>query len=490
MSGRAIGTVLVANRGEIACRVIRTLRRLGLRSVAVYHFVDRDAPHVRMADDARELQGAVPAGAYLDAAQIIAAAHAAGADAIHPGYGFLSENAEFARAVEDAGLVFVGPSAQTIELMGDKIASRAFAEAQGVPVAPSALDTGDAAAFVAAAEAIGFPLLIKASAGGGGKGMKIVAVREELEGAISAARSEALRYFGDERVYAEKLVSQPRHIEVQVLGDGAGKVVHLHERECSIQRRHQKVVEEAPAPNLAADLREAICTAAVNLAAAARYRNAGTIEFILGGDGAFYFLEMNTRLQVEHPVTEEITGLDLVEWQLKIAAGEPLTLEQERLGVQGHAIEVRICAEQPEFDFRPATGVCGVLDWPEAARIESGIAEGQQVTAAFDPLLAKLVVHAETRAAAGDKLAAALRETTLLGIANNIDYLHRIAVHPAFSAGELDTGFLARHAGELVPEPGAPPVAAICAALAGDPAFRTMIARVPDLHAAIGGWSN
>lgn len=490
MTAGSIRTVLVANRGEIACRILRTLRRLGISGVAVYHFVDRDAQHVRMADAAFELTGPVPTGAYLDQDQIIAAARTAKAEAIHPGYGFLSENADFAELTSRSGFVFIGPSAETIRLMGDKITSREFAREHGVPIAPSVTDTGNQDEFAAAARKIGFPLLIKASAGGGGKGMKIVNAAEGLADAMRSAASEAKRYFGDDRVYAEKLIPTPRHIEVQVLGDGKGHVVHLHERECSIQRRHQKLVEEAPAPLLPSRIKAQICDAALRLARAANYRNAGTIEFVLGDDGLFYFLEMNTRLQVEHPVTEEITGIDLVEWQIRIAAGEPLNIVQEHLVANGHAIEVRICAEQPEHDFRPATGVCGVLEWSADARIESGIEQGQQITAAFDPMLAKLVVHGATREAAVGKLVQALEKTALLGVPNNIDYLHRIALHPAFAAGTLDTGFLARHADELAVSRPHAPVPAVCGALATDPGFRAILANIPDLHASIGPWTN
>ena len=482
-------TVLVANRGEIACRVLRTVRRLGLRGVAVYHFADRDAPHVAMADEAYELTASAPTAAYLDVAQIVAACRATGAQAIHPGYGFLAENAGFAAAVSDAGLVFVGPDADVIRLMGDKIASRDFARAHGVPVAPSATDEGDRADFLRRAAAIGFPLLVKASAGGGGKGMKVVGSADALDDSVTVAASEALRYFGDGRVYAEKLVQGPRHIEVQVLGDGEGNVVHLHERECSIQRRHQKIVEEAPAPRLSPELKDRICAAAVQLAAASCYRNAGTIEFILGSDGEFYFLEMNTRLQVEHPVTEEVTGIDLVAEQLRVAAGHGLSFRQDEIRVSGHSIEVRICAEQPEKDFRPATGTVGVLLWPEDARIEAGIVEGQAVTAAFDSMVAKLVTTGADRAEAADRMEKALDELVLLGVPNNADYLRRVIAHPGFRAGELDTGFLTRHADDLLPPDDLPPEA-VAAALLADAEFRGVIVNVPPLHAAMGRWRN
>ncbi len=336
--------ILIANRGEIACRIARTLREMGIASVAIHHAVEAKAKHVRTADEAIEITGESAVAAHLDGRQIIDAARAAGVDAVHPGYGFLSENAAFAKAVAEAGLTFIGPDAATIALMGDKISARGFAERHGVPVAPSAAPVGDLDAFAASAAKVGFPLLIKAAAGGGGKGMSIVRSTSELKEAARIASSEAQRYFGDGRVYAEVYVERPRHIEVQVLGDGHGTVVHLLERECSVQRRFQKIIEEAPAPNLSAELRESICAAAVRLAAAAKYKNAGTVEFILGPDGRFFFLEMNTRLQVEHPVTEMITGFDIVRAQIEIAAGRGLPIAQDQVTAHGHAIECRICA--------------------------------------------------------------------------------------------------------------------------------------------------
>jgi propionyl-CoA carboxylase alpha chain/3-methylcrotonyl-CoA carboxylase alpha subunit/acetyl-CoA/propionyl-CoA carboxylase biotin carboxyl carrier protein len=488
------GKVLVANRGEIACRVLRTLRRLGIAGVAVYHDDDRGAPHVALADEAIRLDARVPTAAYLDMGQLIAACRASGAEAIHPGYGFLSENADFAERVTAAGLVFVGPDAETIRLMGDKIRSRDFAAAHGVPIAPSVSEDEAGPEFLARAEAIGFPLLIKASAGGGGKGMKIVRRVEELAENATLARGEAGRYFGDPRIFAERLLEQPRHIEVQVLGDGSGKVLHLFERECSLQRRYQKIVEEAPAPNLAADLRARICAAAVRLAAAARYRNAGTVEFILGAEDEFYFLEMNTRLQVEHPVTEMITGLDLVEQQLRVAAGLGLPGAQDGVTARGSAIEVRICAEEPDRDFRPATGRIALLDVPrgDGVRFDGGISAGQAVTPAFDSLLAKLIVHGASRDEAIAKLDRALCETALLGVPCNLDYLLRILRHPEFSAGRLSTDFLVRHAAALGPPDPASPVAiaALVAAALGDSAFRDLAFGVPEPHASIGRWRN
>ena len=486
--------ILVANRGEIACRVIRTGQRLGRKMIAVYHHEDRGAPHVRLAEEAIELDAAVPSAAYLDAAQIIAAAVRAGAQAIHPGYGFLSENADFAHAVQAAGLIFIGPDPDSMRLMGDKLRSREFAREHGVPVAPSFEIPAQAPAheIEQAAARIGFPLLIKASAGGGGKGMRVVNSGAELLAAIPLAAGEAARYFRDGRLYAERLVPGPRHIEVQVVGDGQGGVIHLGERECSIQRRFQKIVEEAPAPGLAPALRSAIIDAAVRLASAARYRNAGTVEFILGSDGVFYFLEMNTRLQVEHPVTECVWGLDLVELQLAVASGEPLP-PQERLAPAGHAIEVRICAEEPARQFRPATGRIGLLREPvgEGIRIDSGIREGQAVTPAFDSMLAKLIASGTTRTEACGRLARALADTALLGVATNIDYLARIVAHPAFSEARLHTGFLTEHETALLEAPDAGEAAgALIAAALGCRDIRIMLDQTPDVAAHIGHWRN
>jgi acetyl/propionyl-CoA carboxylase alpha subunit len=484
--------VLVANRGEIACRVLRTLRAQGIASVAVYHHEDRAALHVQQADRALQLHADVPTAAYLDQEQILAAAREAGADAIHPGYGFLSENAAFAARVAAAGITFIGPDASVISLMGDKIRARAFAVEQGVPVAPS-IDASEPGGVTAHAAAVGFPLLVKAAAGGGGKGMRIVRTAAELAESLQVASAEALRYFGDGRVYAERYIERPRHIEVQVLGDGRGNVLHLFERECSLQRRYQKIVEESPAPNLPEGLRRAMCEAAVRLAGAARYRNAGTVEFVLAPDGEFYFLEMNTRLQVEHPVTECVLGVDLVSEQLRIAAGEGLAFAQHQLQPRGHAIEVRICAEEPEHDFRPATGRIGVLEVPQRpqVRFDGGIRVGQPITPAFDSMLAKLVAHGATRAEAAGRLGEALRDLVLLGVPTNIDYLARLVRHPQFLAGQLHTAFLVEHAAELLPEP-APrqAAAAVLAALLAQPDFRSAAFEVPEPHASIGDWRN
>jgi acetyl/propionyl-CoA carboxylase alpha subunit len=486
--------ILIANRGEIACRVIRTLNALGIASVAIHHRVEARAKHVRVADQAVEISGETPVAAHLDGRQIIEAALAIGADAIHPGYGFLSENAGFAKAVAEAGIAFIGPDATTIALMGDKISARNFAASHGLPVAPSVMPTQDIDAFARDAAAIGFPLLIKAAAGGGGKGMSIVRSAAELAQAAHLAASEAQRYFGDGRVYAETYVERPRHIEVQVLGDGEGNAIHLFERECSVQRRFQKIIEEAPATNLAPELREAICAAAVRLVAAAKYRNAGTVEFILGADGRFFFLEMNTRLQVEHPVTEMITGLDLVRAQIEIAAGHGLPMAQSAVPQRGHAIECRICAEDPAREFLPETGAVRYLGVPEAEylRFENALDPGQKITTDFDPMLAKLVVHGPDRNAAIARSVAALKELALLGVTTNIDYLARVLGHPAFRAGDLHTGFVAEHRESLVIDEPTPEVLhqALIAAALGFREFHDLAFGAPEPHASIGQWRN
>jgi acetyl/propionyl-CoA carboxylase alpha subunit len=485
--------VLIANRGEIACRVIRTLKTLYIASVAVFHHRDRSAPHVEMADEAVELTGEVPTAAYLDGAQIIAACRSTCAEALHPGYGFLSENADFAEAVGQAGIAFIGPDPAAMRLMGDKIRSRDFAVAHGIPVAPSVIQTGTIEEFRAEAAKIGYPLLIKASAGGGGKGMRVVRQASELAESALAAASEAQRYFKDGRIYAERLIERPRHIEVQILGDAAGRVFHLFERECSIQRRYQKIIEESPAPNLAPDLRDNICAAAVRLAKAANYKNAGTVEFILDQSGTFYFLEMNTRLQVEHPVSEAVLGIDLVAEQIRVAAGEPVSFTQDSLKQAGHAIECRICAEEPDHDFRPATGRIGVLHVPAAdgIRFDGGIREGLTVSASFDSMLAKLIAHGPTRAAAISRMQTALEELIVLGVPTNVDYLDRIVRSAAFASGATHTGFLAENAAELAQPANdeAIAVAAIVAALS-QPGFRRTALETPEPYASIGRWRN
>ena len=484
--------VLVANRGEIAVRVLRTLKRLGIPSVAVHHFVDRAAPHVQMADERVELTGAVPSAAYLDAAQILEACRTLGVDALHPGYGFLSENADFADAVTKAGITFIGPQAEVMRLLGDKIRSRELAKKAGIPVSPSVELTG-ASDEVATAAKLGFPLLVKASAGGGGKGMKIARDLPELESAVTLARSEAARYFGDARIYAERLLLRPRHIEVQILGDGQGNVVHLGERECSIQRRYQKIIEESPASTLDPKIRQGLLDSAVALTREAKYGNAGTVEFIVGEDGTYFFLEVNARLQVEHPVTELVTGIELVEAQLRIAAEKKLPFTQDEITFSGHAIEMRVCAEEPERGFRPAVGRIGLLRYPRAAfaRVDSGVREGTTVTSAFDSLLLKLVVHAGTRSDAATKAKAALGELTLLGVPTNIDALSRIVSSPQFRAGHLHTGFLDELPGLLeTPPAGETDAHARIAAALGDEAFRTTAFHVPEPYASIGAFRN
>lgn len=476
---------------------MRTLRAMSINSVAVFHHQDRHAPHVSMADEALPIEGPTPAAAYLDQDEILNACRATGADAIHPGYGFLSENPAFAESVTEAGVAFIGPAAETIRLMGDKLRARAFAAQNGLPIAPSATwedEYETIEVFCKRASEIGFPLLIKAAAGGGGKGMRVAHSAAELQEHALTSASEAERYFGDSRVYVEKLIAEPRHIEVQIFGDGKGNAVHLFERECSLQRRYQKIVEEAPAPNLAEGLRNEICSAAVNLAAASRYKNAGTIEFILGADNVFYFLEMNTRLQVEHPVTELVLGLDLIAEQIRVAAGEGLSLAQNGYVPRGHAIECRICAETPEKNFLPATGKVGVLRVPAGPgiRIDLGIVEGQLITPAFDSMLGKLVTFGDTREEAVTKMEAALRDFVLLGVSTNIDYLGRIMGNGSFRRGNLHTGFLSAEVDSLTarPAPNAELVTAIIPAMLAKHDFRALAFDVPEPYASIGDWRN
>jgi acetyl/propionyl-CoA carboxylase alpha subunit len=486
--------ILIANRGEIACRIARTLREMGIGSVAIYHAVEAKAKHVRAADEAVQIFGETAVAAHLDGQRIVDAAQAVGADAIHPGYGFLSENAGFARRVAEAGLTFIGPDADTIALMGDKISARGFAQAHGAPIAPSVALAGDFESFAVEAAKIPYPLIIKSAAGGGGKGMSIVRSAHELKEAARIAASEALRYFGDGRIYAEAYLERPRHIEVQVFGDGRGAAVHLFERECSVQRRFQKIIEEAPAPNLPTELRDRICGVAVGLAAAAKYKNAGTVEFILGADGRFFFLEMNTRLQVEHPVTEMITGFDLVRAQIEIAAGRGLPFSQDQISVTGHAIECRVCAENPERGFMPETGVVQYLAVPDETyiRFENGLDAGQRIGTDFDPMLAKLVVFGDDRATAIARSVAALKDLAILGVHTNSDYLARVLGHPAFAAGALHTGFVSEFADDLSPrvvDPGTLDRVVIAAAL-GFHEFCDEAFGVPEPHATIGHWRN
>ncbi|MEU6352230.1 biotin carboxylase N-terminal domain-containing protein [Streptomyces sp. NPDC047072] len=443
-------TVLVANRGEIAVRVIRTLRSLGVRSVAVFSDADADARHVREADTAVRLGPAPAAESYLSAERFLEAAARTGAQAVHPGYGFLAENASFARACADAGLVFIGPPAEAISLMGDKIRAKETVQAAGVPVVPGGRDPE----LAEAARDLGAPVLLKPSAGGGGKGMRLVRDLTVLEEEIAAARREARASFGDDTLLVERWVDRPRHIEIQVLADGHGQVIHLGERECSLQRRHQKVVEEAPSVLLDEATRASMGEAAVEAARSCGYRGAGTVEFIVPGDdpSSYYFMEMNTRLQVEHPVTELVTGLDLVEWQLRVAAGERLPYGQEGVRLTGHAIEARVCAEDPAKGFLPSGGTVVKLHEPQGdgVRTDSGLSEGTEVGSLYDPMLSKVIAYGLDRETALRKLRAALAETVTLGVQTNAGFLRRLLGHPAVVAGELDTGLVEREVDGLV----------------------------------------
>ena len=464
-------TILIANRGEIAVRVIRTARRMGLATVAVHSDADAGAPHVRLADKAVRIGPAAAAESYLRADAIIEAALATGAGAIHPGYGFLSENPDFVEAVEAAGITFIGPDAPAIRAMGLKDAAKRLMEQAGVPVVPGyhGLEQ-DAGLLAAEAARIGFPVLVKARAGGGGKGMRRVDRADDFAAALEGARREAQSAFGDPACLIEKYVQRPRHIEIQVFGDTHGNAVHLFERDCSLQRRHQKVIEEAPAPGMTDDMREAMGAAAVRAARAIAYRGAGTVEFIVdGSDGLrrdrFWFMEMNTRLQVEHPVTEAITGLDLVEWQIRIAAGEALPLAQEDISMRGHAMEARIYAENPAKGFLPAIGTLDCLEFPKGVRIDSGVRQGDVVTPNYDPMIAKLTAHGESRAAALGRLRTALRQTRICGLANNVAFLEKLVGEPDFKSGAMDTGLIERVLPSLLPPAEAPPLAYALAAM-------------------------
>ncbi|MFF5039037.1 acetyl-CoA carboxylase biotin carboxylase subunit [Streptomyces nigra] len=448
-------TVLVANRGEIAVRVVRTLRALGVRSVAVFSDADADARHVREADTAVRIGPAPAAESYLSVERLLEAAARTGAQAVHPGYGFLAENAGFARACADAGLVFIGPPADAISLMGDKIRAKETVKAAGVPVVPGSSGSGltDAELAEAACE-IGMPVLLKPSAGGGGKGMRLVRDAALLADEIAAARREARASFGDDTLLVERWIDRPRHIEIQVLADGHGNVVHLGERECSLQRRHQKIIEEAPSVLLDEATRAGMGEAAVQAARSCGYRGAGTVEFIVpGGDpSSYYFMEMNTRLQVEHPVTELITGIDLVEWQLRVAAGERLAFGQDDIRLTGHAVEARVCAEDPARGFLPSGGTVLRLREPQGdgVRTDSGLSEGTEVGSLYDPMLSKVIAYGPDRATALRRLRAALAETVTLGVPTNAGFLRRLLAHPAVVAGELDTGLVERVVDDLV----------------------------------------
>ena len=451
-------TVLVANRGEIACRVMRTAKAMGLTTVAVHSAIDRDARHSREADIRVDLGGSKATDSYLQIDKLIAAAQASGAQAIHPGYGFLSENAGFARAIEAAGLIFLGPPASAIDAMGSKSAAKALMETAGVPLVPGYHgEAQDLETFRNACERIGYPVLLKATAGGGGKGMKVVEDVSQLAQALASAQREALSSFGNGQMLVEKYLLKPRHVEIQVFADQHGHCLYLNERDCSIQRRHQKVVEEAPAPGLSVEQRRAMGEAAVRAAQAIGYVGAGTVEFLLDARGEFFFMEMNTRLQVEHPVTEAITGLDLVAWQIRVAQGEPLPITQEQVPLIGHAIEVRLYAEDPANDFLPATGHLAL--YRESApgpgrRVDSGVAQGDTVSPFYDPMLGKLIAWGEDREQARLRLLSMLDEFSVGGLKTNLGFLRRIIAHPAFAAAQLDTGFIPRYQDELLPEPG------------------------------------
>ncbi len=450
-------TILIANRGEIACRVIRTARKLGIRTVAVFSEADADAQHVRLADEAYCIGGSRPQDSYLRGDAILEVAKKTGAQAIHPGYGFLSENADFADAVAAAGIAFIGPSGNSMRKMGSKAGAKDLMAAAGVPVVPGYTGEDQSPDLLQReADRIGYPLMIKAAHGGGGKGMRIVRAAGEFAANLESCQREAKNAFGKDRVLLERYIEHPRHIEIQIFGDARGNAIHLGERECSAQRRYQKVLEESPSPFLTPELRAAMGAAAVQAAHAIDYANAGTVEFIVGQDGGFYFMEINTRLQVEHPVTEEVTGLDLVEWQLRIAAGEPLPLRQQDIVQRGHAIEVRLYAEDPDAGFLPGSGTLQTLHLPAPSahvRIDSGVVEGDNVTIFYDPMIAKLIVHDSDRPRAFARLREALAQCVIRGPKSNVGFLERLVRHPAIVGGTIDTGYLDRHLDEFLAPP-------------------------------------
>ena len=445
--------ILIANRGEIACRIIRTAQRLGIRTVAVYSEADVNARHVRLADEAVAIGPAPARDSYLAVEKLIGAAERAGAEAIHPGYGFLSENAGFAAACGTAGITFIGPSPRAIEAMGSKSAAKTIMQQAGIPLVPGYHgDNQDETFLLGEAEKIGFPVMLKASAGGGGRGMRVVNSAAEFSEALRSAKREALGAFSDEKMLLEKYLEQPRHIEIQIFCDQHGNAVHLFERDCSIQRRHQKVLEEAPAPGITDETRSAMGNTAVAAARAIDYTGAGTVEFIADSDGAFYFMEMNTRLQVEHPVTELVTGQDLVEWQLRVAAGERLPASQDQLAINGHALEARIYAEDPDNGFLPSTGSLSHLRFPAETsdvRVDTGVRQGDSISVHYDPLIAKLIVRGNNRKSCLQGMLRALGETQVAGVTTNVDFLAAVIAHEAFQAADFDTGFIERHQADL-----------------------------------------
>ena len=478
------GKILIANRGEIACRVVRTARRLGIATVAVYSEADRHAMHVELADEAWPIGPPAAQDSYLNISAILAAARNSGAEAVHPGYGFLSENAEFAEACAAAGVVFIGPPASAIRAMGSKAAAKTLMHRAGVPLVPGYHgEDQDPEHLADEAERTGFPVLIKAAGGGGGKGMRVVAEAAEFGAALAAAKREAAAAFADDRMLIEKYLPRARHIEIQIFADSQSNAVHLFERECSIQRRYQKVLEEAPAPGLDPARRRAMGKTAVTAARVVGYVGAGTVEFIADAK-RFYFIEMNTRLQVEHSVTEMVTGLDLVEWQLRVAAGEALPCGQAELGLRGHAIEARLYAEDPERGFLPQTGTLHGLRFPSAeiARVDTGVRQGDVVTPFYDPMIAKIIVWGENRAAATERLRRALAETAVLGVATNLSMLVRLARHPEFAAAAVDTGFIDRHRDQLLPGHRPAPGRALAAA-----AVARLVSRAAAAGAAAAG---
>jgi len=480
--------ILIANRGEIACRIIATCRRLGITTVAVYSDADARARHVRLADEAWRLGPAPAVDSYLKAEAILEIAARSGAQAIHPGYGFLSENAGFAAACQAAGIIFIGPPVGAIQAMGSKSQAKAIMQRAGVPLVPGYHGADqDPAQLQAQAEAIGYPVLIKASAGGGGKGMRVVTQAGDFAAALGSCKRESAASFGDDTVLLEHYLQQPRHIEVQVFADASGQVIHLNERDCSSQRRHQKVLEEAPAPGMSAARRAQMGQVACDAARAVGYVGAGTVEFIVGQDGAFYFMEMNTRLQVEHPVTELVTCLDLVEWQLRIAAGQPLPLTQEAVALDGHAIEARVYAEDPAAGFLPSIGTLSVFVGPRQqehqVRLDTGVEQGDQISPYYDPMIAKLIVHGPSRPQAIARMQRALAQLRIVGVASNVEFLQRLVGHPAFVAGQVDTGLIERESAALLPAAAAPPQDALYAA-----AIWTVLAEAPDASRPPSPW--